>query len=251
MCHIFSLVWSWPQLNNPIIWRHRGVCNSPLPIQITKVWLKSDRLKNSKLFFILRTNCWLHFGVCSLWVNENISFSSSHISSVAPGCAPTQSLGRTLWVSELSRQWIMHRRLSLSVVFHPVSQFIQSIFHSILTSQRWDIKALAWLDILQHANCWWYACDLSSSKCKTPRRGSEYMSISLQLVNRLLCSVLVTVELFSTAQSLMFFNAWIIYEEKFLKAKTRWKIILHFSPITPVKLHFALKLQFPFAVYKQ
>lgn len=60
------------------------------------------------------------------------------------------------------------------------------------------------------------------------------MSISLQLVNRLLCSVLVSVEHFSAAQSLMFLNILIIYEEKFLKANTQ---ILHLSPITPVRLH--------------
>lgn len=151
-----------------------------------------------------------------LWVYENINPSS---------CILSAAQGRTeLWHSD----WVIHSgfqntagtgdthlyfcRLSSCQSVHWVH------FWSILTSELWDIK-------LRHG--WHFAtCKLGiiflwSLEQHMQNMQSKLSTNTSQPADREQVTVLyclVVKHNISTAQSLMFLNAWMIYENQFLKA---------------------------------
>lgn len=158
MCHIFSQLDHCAHsdisltLITVVFWRHR-------------VWLKK-----TGLFSHFMSKLLMLFDGFSLWVYEDIN-PSSYIFSVAQGRA---ELRHSRWVVHFgiqsaasSGERIARCCLSSCHSVHSVN----FLFNSDFTVMRY--KSFSVADILQHANCWWYSCDLSSNKCRAQRGGCE------------------------------------------------------------------------------
>lgn len=147
-----------------------GGCHHLLPLKVTKVWLKKWQTEEYRHFFPhFKRKLLTLFDGFSLWVCQNIT-SSPYIFCVAQGWAELRYSCGEFQSAAGSGGCIAHLRLcSLSSCWSVHS--LNFSFNSDFTVLRY--KSFSVADILQHANCWWYSCDVSSNKCKSQRWGCE------------------------------------------------------------------------------